>query len=95
MYRVDFEEPAQRQLRRIARRSPDRAAAIATKIEWLQKNAARIQHEKMQASPECSLHIGDYRVLYLIEHDEQTIVVCDIDHHDAAYRRLRLRRRTS
>jgi mRNA-degrading endonuclease RelE of RelBE toxin-antitoxin system len=91
MYRLEFEEPARRQLRKIGQRTPELARGIAAKIQWLQKHAARIKHEKMQTSPECSLHIGGYRVLYLVEHDEESIVVRDIDRHDAAYRRLRLR----
>ncbi|MBC8450089.1 MAG: type II toxin-antitoxin system RelE/ParE family toxin [Chloroflexi bacterium] len=45
----------------------------------------------MEDSDEASLHIGQYRVLYLIDWTAQTITVVDIDKHQEAYRRLRRR----
>jgi len=37
------------------------------------------------------MHIGQYRVLYLIDWTAQKITVVDIDEHEKAYRQLRRR----
>jgi len=91
-YTVEFTERARRQLVALARRHPDQTGSVAARVRWLGENAGAIQHEKMQASPECSLHVGAYGVLYQIDHAEGAIVVADLDLHDAAYRKLRKRR---
>ncbi len=90
-FQLDFKETARRRLRKIARHSPQLAGDISRKIRWLAANAPAIRHEYMKGSDEASLHVGQYRVLYLIEWTTQTITIVDIDKHEEAYRRLRRR----
>lgn len=90
-FQLDFKETARHRLRKIARNAPRLAEGISRKIKWLAANATVIKHEYMEDSDEASLHIGQYRVLYLIDWTAQTITVVDIDKHQEAYRRLRRR----
>ena len=90
-YRAAFRKRARRRLTRLAQSDPRMAESIFKKIEWLALNVREIAHERMKGHDEFSLHVGQYRVLYTIDHERQTILVEDIGKHNAAYRRLRQR----
>lgn len=88
MFEVVISDQAEDRLGKLPRRIAD---GIVRKIHWLAANATAIRHEYMKGSDEASLHVGQYRVLYLIDWTAQAITVVDIDKHDEAYRRLRRR----
>jgi len=89
MYTVIYERPAEMWLQKLAKRNPDIAAKIVRKIDWLAQNVDHIDHEKMKGHPEMSLHFAGYRILYLIDRLEQSIIVRFIDKHDDAYQKLK------
>jgi mRNA-degrading endonuclease RelE of RelBE toxin-antitoxin system len=91
MFRVEFCETANRQLKKIAQRNSAIARDIKTKIGWLAENAEAIRHEKMHDHAEQSLHSGQYRILYSVDWKNHLIAVEDVDKHDAAYRKLKRR----
>jgi mRNA-degrading endonuclease RelE of RelBE toxin-antitoxin system len=62
--------------------------SIADKIRWLAHNAEAVGHERMTGHAEYSLHVGQYRVPYTLDHENRRIIVADIGKHDQAYRRL-------
>ncbi len=88
MYRYQLHPQAQRKLKRLARRSPKLAAMIMRKITWLAENADSIAHQPIKGSLFFSLHSGSYRIPYLLDKQEQKIVIVDIAQHDAAYDRI-------
>jgi len=88
MFEVIISNRAERRLGKLPTHIAD---DIVRKIYWLAANAPAIRHEYMKGSDEASLHVGQYRVLYLIEWTTQTITIVDIDKHEEAYRRLRRR----
>jgi mRNA-degrading endonuclease RelE of RelBE toxin-antitoxin system len=90
-FAIEWQDRAERQLDRLAQRNPEIAQDIFEKVEWLAKNIADIDHEKMHGHAEHSLHSGQYRILYSIDQANERIVIADIDKHDAAYRRLKRR----
>jgi mRNA-degrading endonuclease RelE of RelBE toxin-antitoxin system len=59
-----------------------------SKIQWLAKNADSIKHERMTGHPEYSLHVGQFRVLYLLDRERHRITIQFIGKHDEVYRRL-------
>ncbi len=89
MYRIDITERAEKQLSGLPQ---DIANDIADKIRWLAENAAAIRHERLAGQQEYSLHCGQYRIPYLVDHVRQVVSIEDIDKHDATYRKLRRRR---
>ncbi|MFN3421327.1 MAG: type II toxin-antitoxin system RelE family toxin [Armatimonadota bacterium] len=64
---------------------------VAKKIDWLAENADFIRHEKMTGAEEYSLHVGQFRILYTLDHQTRTITIVDIGKHNEVYRRLQKR----
>ena len=91
MFRIEWSDRAERQLDKLARRNSEVAQDIFEKVEWLAKNVAGVDHERMHGHAEHSLHSGQYRILYLIDRANELVVIQDIDKHDAAYRKLKRR----
>ncbi len=89
MYHLEFKPLAQEQLKKLARYDPGMAKDVSAKIAWLAENADAISHEQLKGQEECSLHCGQYRIPYLIDWTNQTIIITDVDKHDATYRRLK------
>ncbi|MCX7967072.1 MAG: type II toxin-antitoxin system RelE/ParE family toxin [Armatimonadetes bacterium] len=84
-YEVIFTNRARKDLKSIPQKDRE---DILSKIEWLAKNAATIKHEKMKGNPEHSLHAGQFRILYLIDHEMRCITIQFVGKHDEVYRRL-------
>jgi len=60
--------------------------AIADKIDWLARNMHLIRHERLRDREECSLHIGQYRILYTYDGHDRVIYVEALGKHNQAYR---------
>ena len=90
-FAIEWQDRAERQIDKLARRNPEIAQDIFEKVEWLAKNLAEIDHEKMHGHAEQSLHSGQYRILYSIDRTNGIIIIVDVDKHDAAYRKLKRR----
>jgi mRNA interferase RelE/StbE len=84
-YAIAWTGPAQRALRKL----PEKAAAAAVEFIYgsLAENPQRVgkplRHELAGLH---SARRGDYRVIYRINADEQTIEIVAIDHRADAYR---------
>ena len=74
--------------RKLAKLPKDIARPVAAKIRWLAQNAEVIRHERLKNCEEYSLHGGQYRIPYSLDHEKRLVIIEDIDQHDAAYRRL-------
>lgn len=88
MYDYELTPLARQKLRKLARRSPKLAAAIMRKIIWLAENAEDIAHRPIKGSEFYSLHSGPYRIPYLLDSDNEVVIIDDIAKHDAAYDRI-------
>ncbi len=86
-----FTDQAAEEIDRLSIRQPKIAEAIARRIRWLVENADFIQHEKMTGAEEYSLHVGQFRILYTLDHQTRTITIVDIGKHNEVYRRLQRR----
>jgi mRNA interferase RelE/StbE len=86
MYRVRILDAATRELARLDKPVGRR---IVERINWLAANLDDIQPEALTGdlSGLYKLRAGDYRILYEIHHDEQTIVIHGIGHRREIYRR--------
>lgn len=84
-YKIVFTNRARKDLKSIPQKDRQN---ILSKIAWLAQNATAIKHEKMIGHPEYSLHVGQFRVLYLIAHETKQITIQFIGKHDEVYRRL-------
>jgi len=88
MYRIHILEAAVRELARLDKSVGRR---IAKRINWLAANLDDVQLEALTGdlSGLYKFRVGDYRVLYEILRDEQTIVIYMIGHRREIYRLLR------
>jgi mRNA-degrading endonuclease RelE of RelBE toxin-antitoxin system len=84
-YEVLLSEQAERSKEKLP---PAIQEAIEDKLEWLAKNVHAIRHERLKGLPYFSLHLGQYRIAYHIDHSQGQIHVCDLGKHDEVYRRL-------
>jgi len=86
MYRVRILQTAVREFERLDKPV---ARRIAERINWLAANLDNIQPEALTGdlSGLYKLRVGDYRILYEILHDEQTIVIHEVSHRREIYRR--------
>ncbi|MFA0778846.1 MAG: hypothetical protein RJAPGHWK_000340 [Candidatus Fervidibacter sp.] len=85
VYEVIFTNRARKDLKSIPQK--DRQDVLS-KIQWLAENADSIKHEKMTGHPEYSLHVGQFRILYLLDRERHRITIQFIGKHDEVYRRL-------
>jgi mRNA-degrading endonuclease RelE of RelBE toxin-antitoxin system len=61
---------------------------IESKLQWLAENVHQVRHERLKGLPYYSLHFGQYRIAYTIDHRSREIHVVDLGKHDEVYRRL-------
>lgn len=88
MYEYELTRKASEQLKRLARRNPQFAAAIIRKIKWLAEQAEDIEHQPLAGTPFFSLHSASYRIPYLLQKQQHRIIIDDIAQHDDAYHRV-------
>jgi mRNA interferase RelE/StbE len=86
VYRVRVLETA---IRELARLDKPVGRRIVERIRWLAANPEAIGREPLadDLTGLYKLRVGDYRVLYEILHDEQTIVIHAIGHRRDIYRK--------
>lgn len=86
MYRLRILDAATRDLERL-----DKSVArrVVKRLNWLTKNLDNINPEALKGDLVglYKFRVGNYRVLYEIFHDEQTIVIHQIGHRREVYRR--------
>jgi mRNA interferase RelE/StbE len=86
MYRIRILDDAARELQALDRPISRR---VVKRIRWLAANLDDLTPESLtgQLAGFCKLRVGDYRVLYEILHQEQTIVIHQVGHRREIYRR--------
>lgn len=86
MYRVRILGAASREFERI---DTLLARRIVERINWLAANLDAVRPEALsgELSGLYKLRVGDYRVLYEILHDEQTLIIHAIGHRRDVYRK--------
>lgn len=77
--------------KRLAEIDPIIGASIERKIAWLGNNAANIIHRRLVNMPKdlaglCKLRLGDYRILYWVDHETEQIFIYRIEHRSEVYR---------
>jgi mRNA interferase RelE/StbE len=85
-YRIHILQAASRELERLDRPIGRR---IAQRIHWLVENLNAIRLEALSGDLAglYKLRVGDYRVIYEVLWDEETIVIHAIGHRREIYRR--------
>lgn len=83
-YSVELKEQAIKQLEKI---TPNIQSRMVKKLRWLEKNIDNIKLLPLTAnlSGFYKLRIGDYRVIYTINYDQQIITVHEIGHRRDIY----------
>lgn len=86
MYRIRILDAATRELARLDKPVGRR---VVERIRWLAANLDDLNPEPLigDLAGFYKLRVGDYRVLYEILYDEQTIVIHKIGHRREVYRR--------
>ena len=83
-YQIDFKPSAARELRKL---SKDIARRISIKIESLAENPFPHSYTEMKGSKNYyRVKVGDYRIIYTVEHGELLILVVTIGHRCEIYR---------
>jgi mRNA-degrading endonuclease RelE of RelBE toxin-antitoxin system len=88
VYEVIYTDRALKDLKKLSQKE---CRAIFGKIQWLAENADVVKHERMVGHKEYSLHVGQFRILYLLDRTKRRIVIQIVGKHDEAYRRLKRR----
>jgi mRNA interferase RelE/StbE len=85
-YQVRFLDDA---IRDLARLDKSIARRIVERVRWLAENVetARLETLTGELAGFHKLRVGDYRVIYLILHDEQTLVINAVGHRREIYRK--------
>jgi len=86
VYRLRIIPTATRELERLDKLV---ARRIAERINWLAANLDDVRPEpyKGDLAGLYKFRVGDYRVIYQILHDEQTIVIHQVGHRGEIYRK--------
>lgn len=85
-YQVILTPGAQSDLKRIASATRTR---LLDKLEWIGENAELVQHQALQGEEWkgcCKYRIGDYRIVYRIEHSTTKLFVLKVDHKREVYK---------
>ncbi|RIK28932.1 MAG: type II toxin-antitoxin system mRNA interferase toxin, RelE/StbE family [Anaerolineae bacterium] len=86
IYQVILTPEAQADLRRIASATRTR---LLDKLEWMGENAEFIQHQALQGDEwkGCfKYRVGDYRIIYRIDHTVVKLTVLKIGHRREVYK---------
>jgi len=86
VYRIRIQDSAAREL---AKLDKPIARRVVNRIHWLAANLDELKLEQLSGdlSEFYKLKVGDYRVLYQIVHDQQTIVIHAVGHRREVYKR--------
>jgi mRNA interferase RelE/StbE len=85
-YGVEFRPEARDGLQRVSKSAAQR---VLDKIKWLSENFDQIPHEALSGGFRglFKLRIGDYRVIYSVDHKGRRITVHLIGHRRSIYER--------
>ena len=72
---------------------PEVRRRILRRVVWLGENASSVIHHALTNMPNdlvglCRLRVGDYRILYWVYHERQTLKVYRVGHRSDVYRRF-------
>jgi mRNA interferase RelE/StbE len=83
---VDFMPDAQDALRKMDRQT---ARRIVERLMWLAEHVHEVFHQPLHGEwAGCfKLRVGDWRVIYLLEHETCTVVVHLVGHRSSIYKR--------
>jgi addiction module RelE/StbE family toxin len=89
-YRITVLPSAETDLEKLDR---DIRQRILRRIVWLGENASQVIHHPLANLPDelaglCRLRVSDYRILYWIARQQETLKVYRIQHRSEVYRRL-------
>lgn len=64
------------------------AIQISKKIGWLSRNASNMIHEQLTGKfkGKYKMRVGDWRIIYFIDHSSQAITVYAIEHRSKVYK---------
>jgi mRNA interferase RelE/StbE len=84
-YAIGFRQTAANDLKRLDRPTIER---ILSKLLWLARFVDTVHHEELtgQWTGYYRIRVGDYRIIYQIEHTEQLIIVEAIGHRREIYK---------
>lgn len=88
MFRVEFTPAAEKGLGKLDRHIAQR---ILKKMRWLAENAGQVHHEQLTAqfAGMYKLRVGEYRVVYTIEGEQQDRIVIHLIGHRREIYKLR------
>lgn len=83
-YQIRLSERAEQVLRKLDKVIAKR---IVRRLRWLAENVAEIVHQalKGQFSDYFRLRVGDYRIMYQLDHEQRLILVEEIGHRSDIY----------
>ena len=66
---------------------------VLRRLVWLGNNAIQVVHHQLANMPDdltglCRYRVGDYRIVYWIQHQLKTLKVYRIQHRSEVYRRI-------
>ena len=66
---------------------PELRARIEARIDDMGTRLRTFPHHRLKSSDRCRLRVGDYRIIYTVDFDQNTIHVLAIGHRRDIYRR--------
>ena len=82
-WRLEFKRSAEREFDRLPRVVRER---LRSRIDRLVENPKPPGSRKLTGSSLYRIRVGDYRVIYSVDEDEQVVVVTRVRHRSRAYR---------
>ena len=82
-WRIVFARTAEKEL---AKLSNEIGAANRTAIRALEHDPVPASAKRLKGREEFRLRVGDYRVLYLLDHKNHVLTICAIGHRSDVYR---------
>ena len=87
-YHVWFNQEAEEDLAKITHIDRNIAQRIVSKIRYISENGSEIKHKQLRAGWEgfYRYRVGDYRIIYRIDKEEESIEICFIGHRKNIYK---------
>jgi mRNA interferase RelE/StbE len=84
-YRVTFSSEAGESLSRLDKKVAQR---ILNRIKWLSQHISDVHHTGLKETLRGAykLRVGDYRVIYELDHESTILVIREIGHRSEVYR---------
>lgn len=89
MYKVVYTKTFERDFQKLDKSIAKRIIAKINEISQNPQNISFVKYSPKNLQKLCKLRVGDWRILFWVEHKEKIITLYSVEHRDKIYKNLK------